>query len=619
MPDIAVPTVPFDCPGTTPPWAAMAMARDQAIRQTRDIWLSGNDLPARWQGKAHFSICETGFGAGWRFLTTWAAWRNDPDSSKRLHFISCEAQPYSSTDLAAIHAQLLRQDTELAALAAELLAQWPLPVSGFHRLELDRGRVILTLLLGEPRVWLQKLLGRLNAFFLDSGAFEQGLLKQFTRLAANDATLASPDDGTIGLESISAAGFIGEARQGRLIGRFRGRREQATAPSERHAIVLGAGLAGSAVAERLARRGWRITLLERHASPAQGASGNHAGVYRPVISSDDNLQARLARACFLYGQRRMASLPGLLWRRCGTLQLARDEAEAARFELGARQAIFPPAYLEFVDRDRASRLAGQTVATSGIFFPQGAVIHPPSLVDAQLSAGGSAVYSHFGVEVDRLAHTDGAWQALASDGSVLGQAPVLILANAADAARFAPELGLSSESRYVSYLPQHTAPAIATVICRGAYLTPALAGLACLGSSACSSEAEETTAQTANRGLLGQMLPDSTLPTGDCAPAGRRCSRPNTIDRMPLAGPLADTRQFQPKHAGSLHLAPRRNGLYILGGFGARGLVWSGLMAELLASQIEGEPLPVERELVLAVDPARFLSRHGLGQGHEPE
>jgi 2-polyprenyl-6-methoxyphenol hydroxylase-like FAD-dependent oxidoreductase len=38
---------------------------------------------------------------------------------------------------------------------------------------------------------------------------------------------------------------------------------------DRHAIVIGAGLAGSSAAERLAARGWRISLIERAAHPAR--------------------------------------------------------------------------------------------------------------------------------------------------------------------------------------------------------------------------------------------------------------------------------------------------------------------------------------------------------------
>jgi tRNA 5-methylaminomethyl-2-thiouridine biosynthesis bifunctional protein len=53
----------------------------------------------------------------------------------------------------------------------------------------------------------------------------------------------------------------------------------------RHAIVIGAGLAGSSAAERLAARGWTITLIERAQAPGEGASGNLAGVLRPCPRS----------------------------------------------------------------------------------------------------------------------------------------------------------------------------------------------------------------------------------------------------------------------------------------------------------------------------------------------
>lgn len=41
---------------------------------------------------------------------------------------------------------------------------------------------------------------------------------------------------------------------------------------ERKALVIGAGLAGVAISERLAQRGWQVDLFERNAAPAQEAS-----------------------------------------------------------------------------------------------------------------------------------------------------------------------------------------------------------------------------------------------------------------------------------------------------------------------------------------------------------
>jgi tRNA 5-methylaminomethyl-2-thiouridine biosynthesis bifunctional protein len=38
-------------------------------------------------------------------------------------------------------------------------------------------------------------------------------------------------------------------------------------------------------------------------------------------------------------------------------------------------------------------------------------------------------------------------------------------------------------------------------------------------------------------------------------------------------------------------------------------MVWAPLAAELLACQLDGEPLPLERDLARAIDPARFHLR----------
>ena len=54
---------------------------------------------------------------------------------------------------------------------------------------------------------------------------------------------------------------------------------------------------------------------------------------------------------------------------------------------------------------------------------------------------------------------------------------------------------------------------------------------------------------------------------------------------------------------------PRLEGLYGAFAYGSRGLLWAGLGAELLASMLEGEPLPVEGRLADAIDPGRFLLR----------
>lgn len=97
---------------------------------------------------------------------------------------------------------------------------------------------------------------------------------------------------------------------------------------------------------------------------------------------------------------------------------------------------------------------------------------------------------------------------------------------------------------------------------------------------------------------------------------GFRCAAP---DHLPLIGALPDVdaaRAGRTALTGAqLSELPRRDGLYCASAFASRGLVWAALAGELLASQIEGEPLPVEGDLADALDPGRFVmkqARRGL-------
>ena len=49
-------------------------------------------------------------------------------------------------------------------------------------------------------------------------------------------------------------------------------------------------------------------------------------------------------------------------------------------------------------------------------------------------------------------------------------------------------------------------------------------------------------------------------------------------------------------------------GLHFATGLGSRGLLWAPLGAELIACMLEGEPLPLGRDLAGALSPGRFLS-----------
>ncbi len=577
--------------------------------ETRHVFLSGNDLPARWQARRRFTILETGFGSGLNFLCAWQLFREAAPAAARLHYLSIDKHPFRSGDLRRVHAQW----PELAPLGDALLERYPPLMPGFHRLLLDGGRVALTLLFGEAAQMLAQVETKVDAFFLDGFAparnpdmWSDELFAQLGRLAAPDATFATYSAAGKVSRGMAAAGFAVEKRPGfgrkreMLCGRFGGT-GQADVARERRALVIGAGIAGCLVSERLAARGWAVDLIERRDGLARETSGNPAGVLQPVPSADGNRLSRLTLAGFHFALRRLqdfSSDPKLIWQQCGVLRLARDAKQVERQRRIAASGLLPPEVLRWADIEEASRLAGWRVPAPGWWFPQGGWVHPPALCDAALGAAGDAVRLHTQCEVADLLHTGNAWRAVDAGGKIIAEAPLAILANGHLARRFAvaAALPLRPVRGQITCIPAAPGRPIEAVVSREGYVTPATSfGVHVVGATY-----EEGSTDTlareedhrANLARLKLLLPDFAATVDAARIGGRAGIRTVGPGRLPLVGAL-----------------PGQEGLFGLLGLGSRGLVYAPLCAELLTSEIEGEPLPLESDLVASLDPVRTTSR----------
>jgi tRNA 5-methylaminomethyl-2-thiouridine biosynthesis bifunctional protein len=559
------------------------------VAQARHVFLLGNGLPGRWRGRRWFTILETGFGFGLSFLTTWKAWREDPARCERLHFVSVEKQPFSVFDLEL----LLGKFPELKPEATQLASLWPMLVPGMQRIEFDGGNVVLTLFFGDVAEGLPQLALAADAFFLDGFAppknpdmWEPRLLRHLGRLAAPGATFATWSVAAPVREALEGAGFAVEKDKGfgtkreMLRGNLIPRKRTEPAKSQsRSAIVIGAGVAGAAACERLASRGWQVTLIERHAAPAAEASGNHAGVFHPVVAPDDSLFARYTRASFLFLLNHWKNLDELQWNRCGVLQLARDGDELASQQRAIEALAYPERYAQF------------NAARGGIWFPEAGWVKPRSLVQALLSRNG--IEARFGIEVFDLEFSGKEWNAKDKQGRTIASAPVVVLANAADALRLAPQPGVRLR-RIRGQLTM--APAIAGldhVVLRGGMALPGVDGVSVIGSSFDLDDDDPQLRADSHAGNLERlelMLPGAAAGLDPEKLAGRVGFRAVVPDRLPMVGSLG-------------------NGLYAAFAYGSRGLLWSSLAGEIIASMLEGEPLPVERKLAAAVAPERFSIR----------
>lgn len=570
---------------------------DGGLGQAHHVFMAGNGLPARWQGRDAFTILETGFGLGLSFLATWQAWRDDAHRCGRLHFVSVEKFPFTAADLARLHTQW----PQFAALSAELVAKWPWLTPGFHRIELDGGRVVLTLLLGDALEQLPRLIARIDAIYLDGFAPSKNpemwsvpLFKLLWRVSHTDTTLATYTVAGLVRRGLTEAGFVVERVPGfggkrqMLVGRVAraARPLYPPSPAEQHAIVIGAGLAGCSVTSALARRGWRVTLVDAESDIATRASGNHAGLMHPALSQDDNLLARLTRAAFAAMLARLRSLDNVAWGETGIMQMADSEKEAMRLKASIERNDLPPEYARWLNVQDAQTI-GMETQWGAVWYEYGAWVQPASLCRALLAQASSRIDLRLNAPVARLQKTGEHWQIFGEDDRPLASAPVLILANATAARQFYPDLPLVDQPRSVTRIAADSIKAPAFGISGSAYLTPDCTGERCIGSAEVVDD-DLPTAQTANLQRLATLFPGSS----PASIVTRACTRPASRDRLPLIGAL-----------------PAETGLYAALGFGARGISWSGLAGEMIASWLSAEPLPVGQDLLAAVDPARFAQR----------
>ncbi len=616
---------------------------DRGLQQARQVFLQGCGLwspqaaPLAWQGRPQWHVLETGFGLGLSFLATWQAWQQDPQRPDRLFFTSVEAWPVSAQDIVRSAAAW----PELQPLADQLASAWRGLLPGVHRLVFEGGRVQLTLCIGPVDKMLRELDVAADSLFLDGFSPEVNpemwslhTLKAVARLCRTGSRAASwcvkrsvrEDLAQCGFEVTRADGLPPKVHRLEAVfrpawtPRSRLRAGTVGAVSDRshrgrRAVVLGAGLSGSAVACSLARRGWAVAVLDAGDGVGAGASGLPAGLTAPHVSPDDSVLSRITRAGVRATLQRCAELlaQGSDWAWTGVLE-HRVEGKRALPEGPA----WPAQGHEWSTPASAEQIAaaGLPPTAQALWHGMAAWLRPRQLVAAQLATPG--IVLRWGSRVQALQHGPQGWQALDAQGQVLAEAEQLILAGGYDslallatlatplALPLNPLRGQISMGALADVPDSGTRPwPPVPVNGHGSFITgvplPAAWGgqpgwyLGSTFERGCSEPVLRDTDHAANHDRLATLLPGlgeamrpAFAPGRVLAWAGLRCTLP---DRLPAVGP-----------PGPTHWP----GLQLCTGMGARGISLGVLCGELIAAQLEGEPLPLEASLQTRLSASRF-------------
>ena len=601
------------------------------LGQSREVFLNGCGLPAAWADQPQWRVLETGFGLGLTFLVTWAAWKADPLRPHMLHFVSTEAFPASAEDLlrgASAHPELL-------PLATELKAQFWGLLPGFHRLVFDGGQVLLTLCIGDAKNALQEQQFEADSVYLDGfnpaknpDIWDVHTLKAVARCCRRGTRIATWTIARTVRDALTQCGFVLEKSPGsapkrdRLQGQYDppwepkkpANKTPSTARTPSTCVVIGGGLAGSAVASSLARRGWKVVVLDAESTPASGASGLPAGLLVAHVSPDDSLLSRLSRSGVRMSLQQAHTLlvAGSDWDHTGVLEHRVDPGQSTPPAVWSRD--WPDTAAEWCSVATPAQLAGAglNAASSALWHTQAGWIKPASLVKAWLGAPG--IEWRGNAPVAKVLPSATGWQALDAAGEVLAQADLIVLAagypSAALAAGLRPApLALQPIRGQVSWglhatamhaqlqekLPEFPVNGFGGLI----PAVPSPDGMAwIMGSSyerdcavpevkAQDHEGNFERLQTLLPGLASQLAGEFS-DKNIAGWAGIRCA---TRGRLPLLQKVATD------GAG--------REVWVCSGMGSRGLSFAGLCAELLAARLHGEPLPLEHQIARRLLPER--------------
>jgi tRNA 5-methylaminomethyl-2-thiouridine biosynthesis bifunctional protein len=406
--------------------------------------------------------------------------------------------------------------------------------------------------------------------------------------------------------------------------------------------IAGNGIAGAILAVKLTLQGKNVHLLWQGNEPADAASGNPIGGFYPQLNAQNNHASQIQLHSFLYAFEFYTLLNHAQsfdhnW--CGALQLAFNDNTKTRLAKLANSELWPTDVAKSLNSVQASDIAGIPIPYDCLHLPKAGWISPPSLVNACIQLAKSTNLLRLSANTHLHRYTTNTDETVTVNISKTGEksrknitTDTLIIALGAGCKPLLNDLIplrlTRGQVELVSSKAGGNASTISklnTLLCHKGYFTPVVDGFQALGSTyikddiKCETRNEDTDAnfdmhlESMRKASWQDELAQARHNKSNKARAAIRCSTP---DHLPIVGSIPSHLQFTELKDlyKALPLAHYPNGsidknVFVLTGLGSRGLTTAPLMAEILVSQILGQPMPMTKVLLDALNPNRFIVR----------
>lgn len=612
----------------SPEFGDIYATRSGAYGQACAVFLSGGDIACHWAHQKSFTILENGFGLGTNFLATLKAWRDDPNRSDRLDYVSLECFPVSTEEIKKFCAP------EVASEAGELAQKWPVCIPGYHTLEFDGGRVRLILIFGDSPVLSKTLQLSYDALFLDGFApgknprmWDPELLRNLSRYAKEGATVTTWCTSGSVRRALERAGFALQKKEGfgkkreRLFGVMRARRSKHYRRCVRDVVIIGAGLAGANLAYSLSRQGIKVRLIDEGPVPGSAASALSWGILHPHFTRDDSPLAVLSREGFLLTRNRLkeleAKIGDTLFHQAGCLQMAHsDEIYEEWLDAKTKELPFklPDDYAKLLNQKEAFEASGLSLKRGGWFFPLAGMARAGAFCRALIEISGVSYRGN--TTVSSVVKKGDSWQLIGAFGEVIDEASDIVVCASMDSSGLlkASHLGLEALPGRITLLRDTDLTELKCPVSGEGYIAHLPDGYCAVGATyelKRNGPWSEESAHLANLEKLDSLLDKSLDVVVTGAYCGVRAAGPG---RLPVVGAAVDEAALIDALQKDPRLLEKKgfteiDGLWVLAGLGSRGLSMATLCSEILTSLMLGGPMPTETRLIKTLAPSRHLRR----------
>lgn len=595
------------------------------LEEKKHVFLKGNKLPGNWQEKERFSIGETGFGTGLNFLNTLQLWHKTSQDNQHLDYISCELHPFNKTQLK----QALLPFPELGDYSKELIEKYPeLLMCGTHRIHFDQYNVSLTLIFSDCIDAFENTDCEIDAWFFDGFGPSKNPDMWSTQLFSAISKLSHPGTTTATFtvarairDGLSNVGFnikkvpgFGQKRE-MLTAEFCKENESEekqpwaqtfTATSTKSIIIVGAGIAGLTLADKLQQSGKNVTLIDRQERPCLETSGNPQAMVMPSFDLNDSPEARFYLAAYLYALRYYSTK---YFQSDGVLELAFTEKQKQWQATLLSRFNLPEELVQQVNK--------------GLLYPQAGWLDTQG--HAQSISSNLKNFIH--ADIKSIKFMDNNWQ-LTSNGGTVFQGDCLVLANGISVKQLLPDYDLPTTAKHgeISYVNSESVDLQISdcphVQLNKGYITPQWNGQQTFGatfdpmlSNDYFKPAQTSQSHWHRNKTLWENTDYAALLNNITSHKSRAGIRVTTPDHLPICGPVISQQQFEADYHDIRHgkkwkdypFPKHLNNLYVFTGLGSRGFTSAPLLAEFLCNQITGHAYPLDKLMQKTVHPNRFL------------